>query len=208
MARGTQLEHDVLEAVGQLIYREGINATGVDRLSEVAGVSKRTLYQRFHSKDELVGRALAATDVHLAELLLQPGEAAIASGAGGAAAIRAVFKGLRTAVTSDAFRGCPFVNASIELTDPDLPAQDAIRTHKERVRAWFESAARADGLGKPAALSRQLMVVLDGFYVDSVMHPDQDVAGDTVAVIDALLAAAGASAKNETSSSVRRSRRS
>lgn len=206
MARGTQLEHEVLDAVGQLIYREGINLTGVDRLSGVAGVSKRTLYQRFHSKDELVGRALAAADPQVAESVLRPGVEALAAGADGAASIRAVYRALRAAASSDSFRGCPFVNAAIELTDPDHPAQHAIRTHKERVRAWFESAARAGGLDAPASLSRQLMVVLDGFYVDSLIRPGVDAAEDAIAVVDALLVAAGAPAERATPSRARRRR--
>lgn len=189
------------------MYREGINATGVDRLSEVAGISKRTLYQRFHSKDELISRSLAASDERVAEVLLRSGEEARSAGAAGAVAIRAVFHDLRHALTNDAFRGCPFINAAIELADRDHPAHQAIRVHKERVRAWFEDAARADGLAAPASLSRQLMVVLDGFFAECLLRPDDDLAEDTLTVVDALLAAAERPPAVRTPASPQRRRR-
>lgn len=187
MARGEELERNVMAAVSQTIYREGINATGVDRLSEVAGVSKRTLYQRFGNKDELIGRSLASSDDPVTRALLADGEAARAGGASGVEQIRAVFASLSRRVDSDGFRGCPFVNAAIELVDSTHPAHAVIRAHKEHVRQWFERAATDDGITTAATLSRQLMVVLDGFFVESLLRPD-DAAADALGVVDALLA--------------------
>ena len=40
----------LLEAASDLFYREGIRAVGVDTISSKAGVSKRTLYNRFGVK--------------------------------------------------------------------------------------------------------------------------------------------------------------
>src|SRR5580658_8707050 len=44
----------ILSVAGSLFYREGINATGVERIAQEAGVSKRTMYQHFPSKTQLV----------------------------------------------------------------------------------------------------------------------------------------------------------
>src|SRR3984885_7419078 len=44
----------ILAAATTLFHREGIHATGVERLTEHAHVSKRTFYQHFSSKNELV----------------------------------------------------------------------------------------------------------------------------------------------------------
>ena len=41
----------LLDTAAGLFYRHGINAVGVDLISKEAGVSKRTLYQNFGSKD-------------------------------------------------------------------------------------------------------------------------------------------------------------
>src|ERR1700751_3397013 len=44
----------ILDAAAELFYREGINATGVERLAIESSVSKRTLYQHFPSKTAVV----------------------------------------------------------------------------------------------------------------------------------------------------------
>src|SRR5919204_3033649 len=52
--------HDsLLAATSELTYARGITATGVDAIAEQAGVTKRTLYQHFGSKDRLVAEALS-----------------------------------------------------------------------------------------------------------------------------------------------------
>src|ERR671916_3484217 len=52
----------LLDAASELFYREGIGAVGVDTVSERAGVSKRTLYNRFGGKDALVAEYLRRRD--------------------------------------------------------------------------------------------------------------------------------------------------
>src|ERR1700733_2647779 len=48
----------LLEAAGELFYRHGIRAVGVDAIAEAAGTNKMTLYRHFASKDELVAEYL------------------------------------------------------------------------------------------------------------------------------------------------------
>ena len=55
----------LLRATSELIYADGIEATGVDAIATHAGVTKRTLYQHFRSKDQLVGAALASANTPL-----------------------------------------------------------------------------------------------------------------------------------------------
>ena len=50
----------LLDAAADLFYRQGIGAVGVDLVSKAAGVSKRTLYQQFGSKDRLIAESLDA----------------------------------------------------------------------------------------------------------------------------------------------------
>src|ERR1700742_3930951 len=44
----------ILAAAGELFYRHGIRAVGVEAIAEAAGTNKMTLYRHFASKDELV----------------------------------------------------------------------------------------------------------------------------------------------------------
>jgi len=52
----------ILEVASALFYRHGIHAIGVDTIAAESGVTKRTLYDRFGSKDELVAAYLRARD--------------------------------------------------------------------------------------------------------------------------------------------------
>ena len=60
----------------ELFHEHGITATGVDALSKAAGISKRTLYERFGSKDGLVVAAYDSLDLPVFEMLTGPAEAA------------------------------------------------------------------------------------------------------------------------------------
>src|SRR5258707_15523612 len=48
----------ILAAAGDLFYRHGIRAVGVEAIAEAAGTNKMTLYRHFDSKDELVAEYL------------------------------------------------------------------------------------------------------------------------------------------------------
>src|SRR6266851_3084249 len=48
----------ILAVAGELFYRHGIRAVGVDAIAEAAGTNKMTLYRHFASKDELVAEYL------------------------------------------------------------------------------------------------------------------------------------------------------
>ena len=48
----------LMDAAQRLFCRHGIQGTGIARVIEEAGVSRKTLYQRFRSKDELLHAVL------------------------------------------------------------------------------------------------------------------------------------------------------
>jgi AcrR family transcriptional regulator len=47
----------IADQAAELFHQHGITATGVEALSRAAGISKRTLYERFGSKDGLIAAA-------------------------------------------------------------------------------------------------------------------------------------------------------
>jgi len=49
----------MLEAAYELFYRHGYARVSVDQIGDRAGVTKRTLYDHFRSKDELLAAVLA-----------------------------------------------------------------------------------------------------------------------------------------------------
>jgi len=161
----------LLGAAADLFYRQGIGAVGVDLVSKQAGVSKRTLYQQFGSKDRLIAESL---DAHGAAIIGQhlPAED---PGAPPRQQILAVFDGLSGWTASDTFRGCPFVNTATELADPRHPARQIARDHKLALRGYFARHAERGQATDPQLLADQLIVVFDGAIVQAVIgtlrHP-------------------------------------
>src|SRR5262249_57181627 len=95
----------LLDPAAGLFHRHGINTVGVDLISKEAGVSKRTLYQNFGSKDRLVADSLAASGGSVIDMYIPAGE----ESATPRHLILAVFRGLRSRSASGRFRRVPFV---------------------------------------------------------------------------------------------------
>ncbi len=150
------LHERMVRTAGDLLYAEGITATGVDRIADVVGVSKRTLYRHFGTKDRLVADCLAARDEPVRALLTGHDDALAP-----AARLLAVFDAASAMLHRPGFRGCPFVNAVGELA-ADHPARAVAAEHKQALLAWLTGTAAAAGAREPAALAGQLMALLDG----------------------------------------------
>jgi AcrR family transcriptional regulator len=186
MATGTTAPRDrLLTAAADLFYRDGVTATGVERLCATAGVSKRSMYQLFETKDELVAAALAEVGpaTHAAFL---PDDAVTAP----RERILHVFQTLEDTVAQPGFVGCRFVNTASDLRDPTHPAAVLAREFKQRLTDWFATEARAGGAADPDLLARQLTVVFDGSGARTVVH-GTTLDGLSVTTAAALLDAAG-----------------
>jgi AcrR family transcriptional regulator len=180
----------LVDAAGELFYRNGIGAVGVDLVSKAAGVSKRTLYQQFGSKDELVAASLDHAGQEILGIYLPSAN----TGAGDAAAgtpreqILATFDALRGWSASAEFRGCPFINTATEIADPRHPARRVARDYKLRMREFFATQAQRGRARDPQELADQLLIVFDGAIVQAVMDTARS-AGAARRAAEALLAA-------------------
>src|SRR5687767_2968876 len=100
-----------LEAAGRLFYERGIHAVGVDLIAAEAGVTKKTLYDRFGSKEQIVVEYLADRDERWRAFLAERMQAA---GPGPAARVLAVFDASRAWAREHSPKGCSMVNAHAE----------------------------------------------------------------------------------------------
>jgi len=165
----------------------GITATGVAELSRAAGVSKRTLYQRFGSKDGLVTAAYESLDLPVYRMLTSAIDAELTDPR---EQLNAFFAQLEPILGSPDFRGCPFTNAASELPDATHPAHAVVRRHKERLRRWLRTRAKAAGARDPGALSRQLMLVFAGAQAEALIEQSGRPARDAQRLAAELIEAA------------------
>jgi AcrR family transcriptional regulator len=168
----------LLDAATALIYQEGIAPVGVDLISETAGVSKRTLYQQFGSKDALVAAALDAAGPGIVRHYLDGAEQA----GGPRDKIMAVFAALSEWSRFDGFRGCPFVNVCTELAGHDHPAHAVASRYKGELRTFFDQQARQGGATRPAELAEHLMMIFDGAAAQVVTGLARDTSAAAAAV--------------------------
>ncbi|MBY8878977.1 TetR/AcrR family transcriptional regulator [Actinacidiphila acidipaludis] len=179
----------LLDAAAALFYREG-TGTGIDALCRAAGVSKRSMYQLFDSKDAVLAAALERQAPGLeAKLLPAPDEPA-----GPRDRILYVFGRLEEAAAAETYRGCPFLAAQVELKDPGHPASVVAAANKRHLADFFRAEAERAGADRPGRLARQLMVVYDGASARAGIGADRLDDGLAVATASALLDAAGVSA--------------
>ena len=144
----------ILDAAERLFYAHGIQSIGVDAVVLEAGISKRTLYRHFGSRELLIAAYLARRGARQPETP-QPGEELHE--------ILGVFKRFERWFATDEFRGCPFSNAIAELGgDAGHPALKVARDTKARNTAWFELRLRALGAAHPAVLATQLSILVEG----------------------------------------------
>ncbi|WP_096703865.1 TetR/AcrR family transcriptional regulator [Magnetospirillum sp. 15-1] len=130
MAGRPSIHDRILRVAHDLFYRDGIRATGIDRVIGESEVSKVTFYRHFHSKNELV---LAFLDHRHQRWMTWFADALCRNGgtAGGGAA--AVVPALAEWFRDGAFRGCAFINSVVELGG-DFPEVAAIaRRHKDEM---------------------------------------------------------------------------
>lgn len=156
LRRGRGARERILNASRQLFRDQGINQTGMDQLCAAAQVSKRTAYQHFAGKDELVAEYLRRFDPDvLAGVLdrtdLTPRERLLAA-----------FDLPMAAAQDDITPLCPFIAASVEIPDPHHPARKRAHDYKEAVAARLAETAREAGATNPEQLGEQLALLLDG----------------------------------------------
>jgi AcrR family transcriptional regulator len=159
----------ILDAAGQLFYEQGINATGMEAVAAAAGVTKKTISDRFGSKDALVEAYLRARGERWRAWLLAGIEQAPPDPA---ERLLATFDALGGWLRREKRRGCGFVNARAELADPRNPGRRVAEAEKEWMLELMTKLARGTPARAPRELARQLFMLHEGAVVAFTMTGD------------------------------------
>jgi AcrR family transcriptional regulator len=159
----------VLDAASALFYARGIHVVGVDAIAAAAGVTKKTIYDRFGSKEQLVVAYLQHRDArwraHLDGWLARRPEPGIDR-------VLAIFDAAIDWSDANTPKGCATINARAELGSGELPDGDDghdVLPEAMRQKAWFldliQDLCREARLPDPAARARALMLLYEGALV-------------------------------------------
>jgi AcrR family transcriptional regulator len=181
----------IRESAGELFYRQGIRAVGVEEIVTHAGVTKPSLYRSFPSKDEL---AAAYLRQHGEDFLRRFDAEMSAMPDDPRGQFRVWLKKLSQKATQPDYRGCGVSNASVEYPDCDHPAHKEAAGNKRQFRKRLNAFARQLGVAKPGALADALLLLIEGACTSGQLFgragPARVVVEAADMLIDAYLACA------------------
>ena len=177
----TPIRQRILESVDRLFYRQGIRAVGVDAIAAELGISKKTLYRQFPSKDDLVIAYLKGRFRPLPESDKPPGEQILRN-----------FEWFaRSLAMAEDYRGCAFLNALAELGSEESEARKLAVDFKESRRLWYRKLLSRLEVDDPDTLATQLAMLIDGAYAAMLVRRDPTVGQAAIAAARVLLKNAG-----------------
>ena len=189
----TETRARILEAVDRLFYRQGIRAVGVDAIAAELGISKKTLYRHFPSKDDLIVAYLEGRFRPLPPISDKPPAEQILNNFEWFA---------RSLSRAEDYRGCAFLNALAELGSDDSEASKLAVAFKESRRLWYRNLLSRLDVDDPDGLATQLALLIDGAYAAMLVRKDPAVGRSAIAAARVLLKNAGVTIAVDTSPAV------
>jgi AcrR family transcriptional regulator len=156
----------------------------VEAIAEKAGITKKTLYYHFRSKEELIAAySQARHEATFARFKKWGGETGPL-----AERLDRIFDRLISAAESQSWFGCSFIRATGELAAaPQHPAIQIARSHKSNIEGWLRESLEAEGRPDSEEMARVLMVLIDGAITHMLLHRSPSYGHAAKAAIRTLL---------------------
>lgn len=174
----------IVAAVAPMFYARGFTTVGMDEVRTVSGVSLKSLYRLFPSKEDLIEQVLLgwredweANVTAQVESTQVPRERLLA-----------VFDFLAAWFTSEGFRGCAFINSFGELGGTSGRIGAIVRGQKAEFQDYL--ALVAAGIGAPATLAAQLAILAEGAVTTAAISASPEPARQARAAAEILIDAA------------------
>lgn len=173
----------ILDVASELFYWRGIHAVGVDTIAAESGVTKRTLYNRFGSKDGLIVAYLEARDRRWRDLITSR----MATTHADPVQRALVPFDVLPEWLAPSSRGCSFVNAFAELPEPEHPGRQVVVAEKKWLRGLFRELLVDAGAQDPDDLAVQLLSLHEGAIVCYSIADEANAAVSARAAAEALV---------------------
>ncbi len=175
----------LLDAGFQLFFREGYGRVSMDMIAAQAGMTKRTLYNHFDSKDQLLAAVLESQNRRSLARFQGWAESADGTIAG---FLDQYFAKASAWANGKRWRGSGFTRLSLELADlPGHPARRTAARHKAELEKWMEAEFRARASREPARDARMLVLIMEGALSMTLISGNRDyIAQARLAALDLL----------------------
>ena len=150
----------ILEVADRLFYKEGVRATGTEKIMSVSSVAKATFYRHFESKDALVLAYLDHRDQSFWDFLFNPDHPKD---------VHEALVRIDRLVNRPEVTGCPFLLVASEYPDPAHPVHRRVIEHKDKLLAYLIDLLKPFAIDRKAAAAR-LLIVIDGALSLRLVH--------------------------------------
>ncbi|MGC2321031.1 MAG: TetR/AcrR family transcriptional regulator [Terriglobales bacterium] len=167
---GEETRRKIIDTAYEVFYKGGFARAGVDAIADAAGITKRTLYYHFDSKDALLAAVLEAQ--HGLVLTRIQRWARQARG-NPVKVVEILFAEFKAWAKRPGWQGSGFTRATMELADmPGHPARAAASRHKAAVEDWLAGQFADGGIRGSRELARQVMLLIEGCHSLVLIHGD------------------------------------
>ena len=160
----------ILDAANRLFYAEGIRAVSVDAIAAKAGLTKKTLYYHFKSKDDLIEAYLTSRDQPNLDQFrkwFDEFDGTLPS------KVESIFMNLAKSARRPKWKGCGFLRTAAELANmPGHPAMKVGAAHKKKFEAWLAKEFQDRGTSNSRELARRVVLLMDGAFSTVLIHRD------------------------------------
>lgn len=177
----------IMKAASDLFYQEGVQSVGIDRIIAESGVAKMSLYNHFKSKDALIAAWLQQRDANWREWFQNTVEQQATEPA---ERLLAMFDALEAWFSQPDFRGCAFINSSVELVDPEHPGYQVAIEHQQAIYNYILQLAHAADMPNAEEVAEQLLLLVEGAIVVAMMRHSPAAAAHAKSAAAILIQAA------------------
>ena len=163
----------LIDTSRELFVAHGFHAVGVDTILRKAGISKRTLYKYFRSKEDLILAVIRNYDETFRNYLMREVEAR-----GGTAyeQLLVIFDVSEEWFSEANFHGCLAVKAIGEFSEKNKAIQRSCEEFIRLIGEYMEGLAVKAGARDPEGLSKELVLLFEGAIVMAVVSGNPKVA--------------------------------
>lgn len=184
----------LLDAAYRILSEESFTQLSIDRVTERAGLSRRTFFLHFKSKDQLLEAVLAyirpaqAATLHRWSEQLDPDLPAEER-------ICGLMRRLVETIRAPGWHGCCFMRLSAEFGDrAGHPVHAVVAAAHHDMERWLEAELNRGSYAAPALVARQLVTLIQGMLLMQLVHRDESYSAAVLAMLPAFLASNRSSA--------------
>jgi len=161
----------LVEAACSILSSESYSNLSIDRITERAGLSRRTFFLHFTSKDELLSEVLQEIrPIRLARLdeWSQDSRPDLTL----EERICGYFGSIIEETNDPEWRGSHFIRLSAQFAElRGHPIHEVVAETYREIAAWFEEELRRGGHASPSMRAEELMILLSGLLVRQLVDP-------------------------------------